>query len=96
MSLKQALKNFPIGCYIVLGFGLLLACGGGFLLALATPSPHGYIEIIFAIPAICFGLLIVAVSLLLGYKYINWPLKVLAVILLLVALYPILVLFLFG
>ncbi|MFL6332846.1 MAG: hypothetical protein ACJ754_05810 [Pyrinomonadaceae bacterium] len=88
MELKRVLKEFPVGNYVALAFGLLLTCGGALLLWLAQPSPHGYIELFFAIPAICFGLLFVSASLLFAYHRLHWALKLLAVILLVAAAYP--------
>ena len=88
MEFKRALKEFPVGNYMALGFGLLLACGGVLLFWLAQPSPHGYIELFFAIPAMCCGLLFVAASLLFAYHRLHWALKLLAVILLIAAVYP--------
>ena len=98
MNLKQTLREFPVGSHVGLAFGLLLACGGALLLWISTPSPHGYIELIFAVPAIYLGLLFISVSLLCAYNHINWPLRVLAAILLIVVLYPLAetALFLFG
>ena len=75
---------------MALAFGLLLACGGALLLRLAQPSPHGYIELFFAIPAVCFGLLFVATSPLFAYHRLHWALKLLAVTLLIIAVYPLL------
>jgi hypothetical protein len=89
MGLRRALKEFPAGNYMALAFGQLLACGGAILLWLAQPSPHGYIELFFAIPAICFGLLFVSASLLFAYHRLHWALKLLAVILLIAAIYPV-------
>ena len=77
-----------MGNYMALGFGLLLACGGTLLFGLARPSPHGYIELFFAVPAICFGLLFVSASLLFAYHWLHWALKLLAVILLVTGAYP--------
>ena len=88
MRFGQLLRNFPIASYLGVGFGLVLACCGAFLLRSASPSPHGYIEIFFAMPTICLGILFVAGSLLLAYEHINWPLRVLALVLLVVAWYP--------
>ena len=88
MGFKRALKEFPAGNYMAFAFGLLLFCGGALILWLARPSPHGYIELFFAIPAMCFGLLFVAASLLFAYHRLHWALKVLAVILLVAAAYP--------
>jgi len=48
---------------------------------------HGYIELIFAVTCDLFGLLFISVSLLCAYNHINWPLRVLAAILLIVVLY---------
>ena len=88
MNFKRTLRDFPIGCYIGLAFGFLLSGGGVFMFWQAHPSPHGYIELFLAMPTICLGLLFVAGSLLFAYEHINWPLRVLALVLLTVAWYP--------
>lgn len=74
--------------YVGIAFGLLLASGGAFLFRLARPSPHGYIELFFAVPAICVGLFFISASLLFAYHRLHWGLKLLAAILLAAAVYP--------
>ncbi len=88
MGIKQSLAEFPALNYMGLTFGLLLAGGGALLFWYAQPSPHGYIELFFAIPAICFGLFFVSASLLFAYHKLHWSLKLLAVLLLAAAVYP--------
>ncbi|MBV9926928.1 MAG: hypothetical protein JOZ96_18060 [Acidobacteria bacterium] len=88
MGIKQSLAEFPALNYVGLAFGLLLASGGAFLFWLARPSPHGYIELFFAIPAICAGLFFISVSLLFAYHRLHWGLKLLAAVLLAAAVFP--------
>jgi len=40
---------------IMLVLGLLLAASGGYVLVWARPSPHGYIEMVFAVPLLSLG-----------------------------------------
>ena len=40
----------------ILGGGLALMLAGYGLYRFFSPSPHGYLEILFALPVFCFGL----------------------------------------
>lgn len=88
MGIKQSLAELPALNYVGLTFGLLLAGSGALLFWLAQPSPHGYIEVFLALPLICLGLFFVSASLLFAYHKLHWSLKLVAVLLLAVAVYP--------
>lgn len=68
--------------------GLVVLTAGVLLYRWFSPSPHGYLELFFAIPLVALGLLVVGAGLAIGWSTIGWALKAIAGLLILAGLVP--------
>lgn len=66
----------------------MVVTAGVLLFRWFSPSPHGYLELFFAIPLIALGFLVVGVGLAIGWSTIGWALKAVAGLLILAGLVP--------
>jgi hypothetical protein len=87
---REGLCSFPLVNYFLFVIGLLFVPFGVLIIRWASPSPHGYVELLFGIPTICGGLVFSGVALLSRYSMLNWPVRLFAFSLIVVALLPIL------
>ncbi|MFY9611736.1 MAG: hypothetical protein WAU45_24370 [Blastocatellia bacterium] len=87
---RDGLRAFPRENYVALAIGVLVASSGVLIIDIASPSPHGYIELLIGVPIICSGLFISGVALLARFLMLNWPVRLFALALLLSAIVPVL------
>ncbi|MDH5828912.1 hypothetical protein QFW80_00035 [Luteimonas sp. M1R5S18] len=83
-------SRHPINPWI-LGGGLALMLAGFGLYKLFSPSPHGYLELLIAMPVFCLGLAFTGLSFFTGHPGRFRPLRIaVGVILVLAAASPVL------
>ena len=76
------------GSWFTLGGGVGILCMGIAILAWASPSPHGYIEIFFAIPTMSVGGAIAALGLLMSSRRLPRLVRIVAWVLMIGSLTP--------
>jgi len=72
--------------FLILGAALLAF--GIWIWSWASPSPHGYIELVFALPLACMGLLFVGSALFGGRRSYSDPVAWIGALVILAALTP--------
>jgi hypothetical protein len=78
----------PAGWFL-LGAGVAVFFMGAWVFSWASPSPHGYIEIFFAVPLMSIGGILAAVGLLISHRRLSRLMRILAWLLLIGSLAPI-------
>jgi hypothetical protein len=68
--------------------GVVLVAVGVLAYRWFSPSPHGYLELFYAVPLMALGLLIMGLGLASGWRTIGWALKAVAVLLVVGGLGP--------
>jgi len=85
---RKIIGKPPLRSWLGLAGGTVPFTLGLLLYAEFSPSPHGYLELFYAIPLIAFGMLVMGMGLASGWRTIGWGLKAVAVLLILASLPP--------
>jgi hypothetical protein len=86
----EGLRDFPRLNYAAVIFGGLVALCGLLLFCASTPSPHGFIEELLAIPMLCFGLVVTGIGLLTRFSLLNWSMRLVAIVMTIAGVFPLL------
>lgn len=62
-EIRYRARSRSWGCgYALLVLGSLVTIGGALILKWASPSPHGYVEMLFAMPAVAVGAALISIG----------------------------------